>query len=128
MTEAGEADIDGLFRALALSQRFHLYWVRSDSPMAGERLAARISSELPAARASAVEVVRLDPARSRELEALSPVTLAEQVLQPLLNPTAGHARHGVIHVVDASRARPEEADAWGQLFARWNERRNDETT
>jgi hypothetical protein len=114
-----------LLRALALSRRFHLFLAYEESPRAADQLVRELEAELPRLRKQPVTLVRLDPYAARTSDApLGDGELIDRVLVPLLSPPPEYLAHGVVHVVDASRARSSDAEAWGLLFARWNEKRN----
>ncbi len=127
MTASGERTDDErrLLKALALSNRFHLYLCRCESPRAADAFLGLIERELPGMRKSAVKLVRLNPYQDRTTDApLERDDLIEAVLAPILRPTEANLPHGVIHVLDASRAPPADKEVWGRVFARWNEKRN----
>jgi hypothetical protein len=125
MSAAAGDERSRLLRALALSRRFHLLLAYVESPRAADQLVRALAEELPRVRKAPVELVRLDPYEGRETDApLEDGELADGVLIPLLSPTAERRAHGVVHVVDASRATPADTEAWGRLFALWNEKRN----
>ncbi len=114
-----------LLRALALSRRFHLFLAYEDSPRAADQLVRDLEDELPRLRKKPVTLVRLDPYEGRTSDApIGDSELINHILTPLLSPSEERLVHGVVHVVDASRARASDAEAWGRLFARWNEKRN----
>jgi hypothetical protein len=114
-----------LLRALALSRRFHLFLAYVESPRAADQLVRALAGELPRLRKAEVELVRLDPHEGRASDApLEDRELAERILIPLLSPPEERKAHGLVHVVDASRTTPADTDAWGRLFALWNEKRN----
>lgn len=124
MNAAGD-DRSRLLRALALSQRFHLYLAYCASPRAADQLLRAVEDELPRLRGAPVELVRLDPYEGRESDApLDERELANRILIPLLSPPEELKAHGIIHVLDASRAAHADSEAWGKLFALWNEKRN----
>lgn len=125
MSAAAGDDRSRLLRALALSRRFHLFLAYCASPRAADQLLRTLGHELPRLRKRPVELVRLDPYEGRESDApLSDRELASRILIPLLSPPQERKAHGVVHVVDASRATHADTDAWGRLFALWNEKRN----
>ena len=125
MSAAAGDDRSRLLRALALSRRFHLFLAYCASPRAADQLLRALGDELPRLRKRPVERVCLDPYEGRESDApLSDRELAFRILIPLLSPPEERKAHGVVHVVDASRATHADTDAWGRLFALWNEKRN----
>ncbi len=125
MSAAAGDERSRLLRALALSRRFHLLLAYVESPRAADQLVRALAEELPRLREAPVELVRLDPYEGRESDApLEDGELADRILIPLLSPTEKQRAHGVVHVVDASRAAPADTEAWGRLFALWNEKRN----
>ncbi len=125
MSAAAGEDRSRLLRALALSRRFHLFLAYCASPRAADQLLRMLGHELPRLRKRPVQLVRLDPHEGRENDApLSDRELAARILIPLLSPPEERKAHGVVHVVDASRATHADTDAWGRLFALWNEKRN----
>ena len=125
MSTAAGDDRSRLLRALALSRRFHLFLAYCASPRAADQLLRMLEEELPRLRKSPVALVRLDPYEGRESDApLSDSELADRILIPVLAPSEERRAHGVVHVVDASRATQADTDAWGRLFALWNEKRN----
>lgn len=127
MTIADErADDEGrLLKALSLSKRFHLYLCRCQSPRAADAFLGLIERELPGRRRASVKLVRLNPYQDRATDApFERSDLINAVLFPLLNPPDELLPHGVIHVLDASRAPPSDTEVWGLVFARWNEVRN----
>ncbi|HEX2689494.1 MAG TPA: hypothetical protein VHN14_22890, partial [Kofleriaceae bacterium] len=113
-----------LLKALALSQRFHLYIAQCASPRAADQLIHAIETQLPKLRGAPVQVVRLDPYAEQATDAPLTSELIGQVLVPLLAAPAERRGHGTIHVVDASRATASDDEAWARLFASWNEKRN----
>jgi len=119
-----EDETPRLLRALALSQRFHLYLAQCPSPRAADQLIDAIETELPKLRGAPVRVVRLQPYAGRTTDAPLTTELDDRVLIPLLAPPKPLRAHGTIHVVDASRATSSDDDAWARLFASWNEKRN----
>lgn len=119
-----EDETPRLLRALALSQRFHLYLAQCPSPRAADRLIDAIEAELPKLRGAPVRVVRLEPYAGRTTDAPLTTELNDRVLIPLLAAPEELRAHGTIHVVDASRATSSDDDAWARLFASWNEKRN----
>lgn len=119
-----EDETPRLLRALALSQRFHLYIARSASPRAADELVERIETELPKLRGAQVHVARLEPYAERATDAPLSHELLTTILVPLLDPPQDLRRHGTVHIVDASRATASDDDAWARLFASWNEKRN----
>jgi hypothetical protein len=121
---AVEDETPRLLRALALSQRFHLYLAQCASPRAADRLIDAIETELPKLRGAPVRVVRLEPYAGRTAHAPLTTELNDRVLIPLLAAPEDLRAHGTIHVVDASRATSSDDNAWARLFASWNEKRN----
>ncbi|WP_437976432.1 hypothetical protein WMF11_03725 [Sorangium sp. So ce295] len=85
-----------------------------------------LAVEVAAAREEPVRLVRLDPYRAHAaLDRPIPFELlAEQVLARLVSPAPDERAPGVIFVVDASRALPQDDEGWSQLFQRLNEQRN----
>ncbi|MFS8065216.1 MAG: hypothetical protein ACMG6S_02470 [Byssovorax sp.] len=125
MSAAAGDDRSRLLRALALSRRFHLFLAYCASPRAADQLLRMLGDELPRLRKRPVQLVRLDPYEGRESDApLSDRELADRILIPVLAPPEERKGHGVVHVVEASRATHADTDAWGRLFALWNEKRN----
>ncbi|WP_437310708.1 hypothetical protein [Sorangium sp. So ce388] len=123
MTGAAGGERSRLVRALALSRRFHLYLARCASPRAADQLVAKLLAALPQLGRTGVGLVRLEPYRGRPDDTpLIDGELAERVLLPLLDPP--EELRGAIHLVDASRAAYADTEAWAQLFALWNEKRN----
>ena len=85
------------------------------STAAGDQLLRMLQDELPRLRKSPLELVRLDPYEGCESDApLSHSELADRILVPLLAPSEERRAHGVVHVVDASRATQANTDAWGR--------------
>lgn len=123
---AAEPELRQLIQALALSNRFHFYIVTCRAPIVAHAVFQVLEAEASEKREQAVRLVRLDPyiAHFDPRKAIEPKTLLKQVLEPLVEPSKGDAVRGVIHVVDGSRARSRDTEAWGQLFQRMNERRN----
>lgn len=119
-----EDEAPRLLRALALSQRFHLYIAQCASPRAADRLIDALETELPALRGAPVRVVRLDPYAGQTTDAPLTTELFDTILIPLLAAPEELRKHGTIHVVDASRATSSDDDSWARLFASWNEKRN----
>ncbi|HET9623143.1 MAG TPA: hypothetical protein VFP84_17340 [Kofleriaceae bacterium] len=119
-----EDELPRLIKALALSQRFHLYIAHCASPRAADRLFQALENELPTLRGSPVHVVRLEPYAEKLTDAPLTNELLETVLVPLLDAPAELRGHGTIHVVDASRASSSDDDTWAKFFASWNEKRN----
>jgi len=125
MSAAAGDDRSRLLRALALSRRFHLFLAYCASPRAADQLLRMLEDELPRLRKKPVELVRLDPYEGRESHGpLEDRELADRILIPLLSPPEDRKAHGVVHVVEASRATHADTDAWGRFFALWNEKRN----
>jgi tetratricopeptide (TPR) repeat protein len=114
-----------LLRGLVLSDRFRLHIAVCNIPLAGDRLLALLAADLPRERQAPVRFVTLDPYAAHDFgEALAEDELLTAVLRPLAEPPEENKLHGVVHVLDASRARPAEASAWRWLFGRMNEVRN----
>ncbi|HEU4409392.1 MAG TPA: hypothetical protein VFS43_29300 [Polyangiaceae bacterium] len=109
-----------------LSERFHFYVAVCETPRAADALLDELASKLPAERGAEVRFVRLDPyAKHEEFgEPLSADEVVAAALEPLVYPPEANRRHGVVHVLDASRAAPEDEQAFRWLFGRMNERRN----
>lgn len=125
MSAAAGDERSRLVRALALSRRFHLYLARCASPRAADQLIDALAEELPRLRRGEVTLVRLDPYAGRPTIApLTDAELTDGVLLPLLSPPDDLSAHGVIHVVDATRAPHVDSDAWARFFSLWNEKRN----
>jgi hypothetical protein len=123
MIEAAGGDRSRLFRALALSRRFHLYLVRCASPRAADGLLDELPDALARRGRTGGRLARLSPYEQRRGDApLTDAELADRVLVPLLDPPP--EVHDAIHVVDASRAAHADLDAWGRFFSLWNEKRN----
>jgi hypothetical protein len=119
-----EDELPRLLKALALSQRFHLYVTRCASPRAADRLIEALATELPTLRGAPVRLVRLEPYAAKTTDAPLTRELLEDVLVPLLDAPSERRQHGTIHIVDASRASSSDDDTWAQFFALWNEKRN----
>ncbi|WP_437300137.1 hypothetical protein [Sorangium sp. So ce426] len=123
MTGAAGGERSRLLRALALSRRFHLYLARCASPRAADQLVEALSDELPRLGRAEVRLVRLEPYSGRtEDTPLTDGELAARVLLPLLDPP--DELRSAIHLVDASRVRYADMEAWARLFSLWNEKRN----
>lgn len=118
-------DRSRLLRALTLSQRFHLFLAYCASPRAADQLQRALEHELPRSRRAPVRFVILDPYEDRASDApLDERDLTARILNALLAPPPEHRAHGVVHVINASRAARADTQAWGTLFALWNEKRN----
>jgi tetratricopeptide (TPR) repeat protein len=128
LTDALRSD-EGLLRlahGLALSERFHFYLLVCETPRVASAALDVLAVEVAAAREEPVRLVRLDPYRAHAaLDRPIPFELlAEQVLARLVSPAPDERAPGVIFVVDASRALPQDDEGWSQLFQRLNEQRN----
>src|SRR5262249_17875204 len=109
MNDPAGDDRSRLLSSLALSQRFHLYLVQVESPRAADQLVATLGADLAALGREGVRVVRLDPYAGRETaHPLIKEELDDRVLLPLLD--TPKEVWGAIHVVDASRAPPEDVE------------------
>jgi tetratricopeptide (TPR) repeat protein len=115
-----------LLRGLALSEQFHFYVAVCVTPRVADTLLDNLASKLPAERGAEVRFVRLDPYEKHE-DFGKPLSIDEvtiSALEPLVYSPEENRRHGVVHVLDISRATPEDEKAFRWLFGRMNERRN----
>jgi tetratricopeptide (TPR) repeat protein len=123
MSGAAGDDRSRLVRALALSRRFHLYLAHVESPRAADQFVKSLGEQLHELGRAEASIVRLDPYAGRLTDGpLEDAELADRVLVPLLDPPA-HLREA-IQIIDVSRARYADSDAWSRVFSLWNEKRN----
>lgn len=115
MTQADNEHLEQLARGVALSDKPSFYIMLYNAPEAaaqGLEALRRRSSEL---RGEAVLLSRVDP--SAEPGGMP------SVLRRLAPPDGAFAAHKIV-VLDASKAASGDSEAWGGLFRRMNELRN----
>lgn len=117
--------VSRLIRALALSDRFHLFLASCTTPRVADALFPVLVEQVSAERGERVRLVRLDAyAGRRERGPMTFERVAGTVLTGLVAPAEEDRAPQVILAVDASKALPEDDAAWNLLFQRMNERRN----
>lgn len=121
-----EEGISRLIRALALSDRFHVYLLLCETPRAAQAVFDLLPARVAEEREEPVRLVRLDPYEGSygPGEPIEFEHLADRVLERLVLPAAKERAANVIVVVDGSKALPKDDEAWALLFQRMNERRN----
>lgn len=121
-----EEGVSRLIRALALSDRFHVYLLLCETPRVAQAVFDLLPARVAEEREEPVRLVRLDPYEGSYGPG-EPITfehLADRVLERLVSPAAEERDANVIIVVDGSKALPQDDEAWAILFQRMNERRN----
>ena len=120
-----DAEVGRLLKALTLSQGFHFYIGTCDEDSIADRVVTAIDGQLPTLRGEAVHVRRTAPRFSGTMRTPADrQVLVERVLAAVLAPPAEDATRALVHVVDATVARPSELDDWRLVFQRLNEARN----
>lgn len=121
-----EEGVSRLIRAIALSDRFHVYLLLCERPRVAQAVFNLLPARVAEEREEPVQLVRLDP-YERTYGAVEPILiehLADRILERLVSPAPVEREANVIVVVDGSKALPHDDEAWALLFQRMNERRN----
>ncbi len=121
-----DPDPSPLIRSLALAEGFHFYLLICNSPTAAESVLSPLRLWVAGERQRPVDLVRLDPS-PRDISEKRPLTredLVEDVLGRLFEIPSSVWKGDLIYAIDASRARPQDDDAWSFVFQRLNEQRN----
>lgn len=120
-----DAAVSALLRGLRLSTRFHLYLVVCTSPELAAFALSEVERQLPAMRDAPVRLARVPVDFSGgERGDAGRSAFADEVVQALIMPSDADRAHGVIHVVDASRASPSEESDWRVVFGQMNASRD----
>lgn len=121
-----DEDVLRLVQRIALAEGFHAIVVKCESFGLAQSLLDVLRIEVPQWREEPMHWVHLEPYQAHENlnEPISLPFLIEHILKRLVFPSADARGPNVVTIVDASRAMPQDDEAWQLLFQRMNERRN----